>query len=237
VIKKLNDQEAIRKARVHPIAVLTAMRTYAAGRGFRGGNEWNPVTRVVDALDDAFYLAFGNVKPTHKRILIGLDVSGSMSMGEVAGVPNLTPREASVAMCLVTAAREIEYEIMGFAHDFIPLPISPRQRLDDAVHSVSDLPFMRTDCALPMLYALENGREIDTFIVYTDSETWAGGVHPHEALEQYRRKTGIPAKLVVVGMVSNGFTIADPNDAGMMDVVGFDTATPNIISDFATGSL
>jgi len=38
--------------------------------------------------------------------------------------------------------------------------------------------------------------------------------------------------LVVVGMVSNGFSIADPTDAGMLDVVGFDTATPALISDF-----
>ena len=44
---------------------------------------------------------------------------------------------------------------------------------------------------------------------------------------------GIPAKLVVVGMVANDFTIADPNDSGMMDVVGFDTAVPNIMADFA----
>jgi 60 kDa SS-A/Ro ribonucleoprotein len=39
--------------------------------------------------------------------------------------------------------------------------------------------------------------------------------------------------LVVVGMASNGFTIADPNDSGMLDVVGFDSATPNVISGFA----
>ena len=43
---------------------------------------------------------------------------------------------------------------------------------------------------------------------------------------------GIPAKLVVVGMVSNGFSIADPSDSGMLDVVGFDTNVPTIVSDF-----
>jgi len=43
---------------------------------------------------------------------------------------------------------------------------------------------------------------------------------------------GIAAKLIVVAMTSNGFTIADPDDAGMLDVVGFDTATPQVISDF-----
>jgi 60 kDa SS-A/Ro ribonucleoprotein len=29
------------------------------------------------------------------------------------------------------------------------------------------------------------------------------------------------------------FTIADPNDAGMLDVVGFDSAAPSLIADFA----
>ncbi len=39
----------------------------------------------------------------------------------------------------------------------------------------------------------------------------------------------------MIGMVSHGFSIADPNDAGMLDVVGFDTATPALIADFAGG--
>ena len=38
-------------------------------------------------------------------------------------------------------------------------------------------------------------------------------------------------------MVANRFTIADPNDAGMLDVVGFDTATPQVIGGFARGEL
>ena len=31
--------------------------------------------------------------------------------------------------------------------------------------------------------------------------------------------------------------IADPSDPGMLDVVGFDTVTPQLISDFARGAL
>ena len=109
--------------------------------------------------------------------------------------------------------------------------------LDDAVKTVSDLPFGGTDCALPMLYAQAQKREIDAFVIYTDSETWAGDIHPAQALGEYRRASGIDSRLVVVGMVSNGFSIADPADLGMLDVVGFDTATPQVISDFARGAL
>ncbi len=255
VVAQLGDGERIRKARVHPIAVLAALRTYGAGRGARGRGEWNPVREIVDALDAAFYTAFGNVEPTGKRLLLALDVSGSMVGGQVAGVPGLTPRDASAALALVTAATESRYEIVGFfasprgfskrgmgrfagrTDGLTPLAISPRQRLDDAVKTVSGLPFGGTDCALPMLYAQAMEREIDTFVIYTDSETWAGDIHPVQALRDYRHASGIDARLVVVGMVSNGFSIADPADAGMLDVVGFDTATPQLIADFARGTL
>ncbi len=255
VVAQLADAGRLRKARVHPIAVLAALRTYASGRGVRGRGVWNPVREVVDALDAAFYASFGNIEPTGKRLLLALDVSGSMEWGDVAGVPGLSPRDASAALALVTAATEKRYEIVGFTsgglgfralgrrvltggtHGLTPLAISPRQRLDDAIRTVTDLPFGGTDCALPMRYAQAREREIDTFVIYTDSETWAGDVHPAQALRDYRQASGIDARLVVVGMVSNGFSIADPNDPGMLDVVGFDTATPQLISDFASGSL
>jgi 60 kDa SS-A/Ro ribonucleoprotein len=255
VVTHLGDRERLRRARVHPIAVLAALRTYASGHGARGQGTWNPVVAVVDALDAAFYTTFANVEPSGAHLLLALDVSGSMTHGHIAGVPRLTPRDASAALALVTAATEPSYEIVGFhagrggwkagkrrqwyaGHDGLtPLAISPRQRLDDAIRTVSDLPFGGTDCALPMLYARAQEIEIDTFVILTDSETWAGGVHPAQALADYRRASGLAARLVVVGMVANEFSIADPNDPGMLDVVGFDTATPQLVSDFARGAL
>ena len=149
-------------------------------------------------------------------------------------------------MALMTAATEENYHIVGFTAkdtasgwsqgaDLTPLPLTPSMRLDDAVKAVSNLPFGGTDCALPMLHAMEKGLSVDAFVVYTDNETWAGQMHPVQALREYRTKTGIPAKLVVVGMVSNGFSIADPNDGGMLDVVGFDAAAPAVMADFIRG--
>jgi 60 kDa SS-A/Ro ribonucleoprotein len=251
VAARIQDATALAKARVHPLALLIAQATYAGGHGVRGKLAWDPVVEIVDALDRAFYLAFEQVEPTGKRILQALDVSGSMSAGMVAGSP-LTPRDASAAMALVTTAVERNVHTIAFtaggdgffqspnrpdqaSEGVIPFPVSSKQRLDDVVKRMAGMPFGGTDCALPMLYALERGIAADAFIVYTDSETWAGAIHPSVALKQYRERTGIPAKLVVVGMVANGFSIADPNDGGMLDVVGFDTATPAVIADFIRG--
>ena len=44
---------------------------------------------------------------------------------------------------------------------------------------------------------------------------------------------GINAKLVVCGVTATNFTIADPNDPGMLDVVGFDSAVPMLIDQFS----
>jgi 60 kDa SS-A/Ro ribonucleoprotein len=233
VVEVLGDRERIHRARVHPIAVLAALKTYEQGHGERGKHTWTPVQQVVDALNDAFYLAFDNVEATGKRWLLGVDVSGSMSGGAVAGVAGMTPRVAAAAMALVTAATEPEHVIMAFQKSFVPLGISPRERLDDVVRRTNGLPFGATDCSLPMLYALQNKIKVDVFVVYTDSETWYGQIHPVQALQQYRQKMGIQAKLIVQAFVANHFSIADPSDAGMLDVIGFDTAVPSLIRDFA----
>ena len=250
VVDRLSDHEALRGARVHPVAVLAAMKTYARGRGMKGSGTWTPVTEVVDALDTAFYLSFENAPTTGKRIMLALDVSGSMG-APVFGMDYLTCREASAAMALVTAATEPKHRFVAFTKGdypsmwsathgseyntgLSPLMISPRQRLDDVVRQIGTLPFGGTDCALPMVEATKHRWPVDVFLVFTDSETWAGAIHPVQALRDYRERMGIAAKLVVVAMASNGFSIADPDDAGMLDVVGFDTATPQVLAQFIT---
>ena len=231
VIRKLGDEALLKRARIHPLAVLIAQKVYAQGRGEKGGLTWQPVPKIIDALDAAFYATFKNIEPCGKPVLLALDVSGSMGCSNIAG-SCLTAREASAAMALVTASTERECHIMAFADRFMPLNISPRMRLDGVIKVVSSLPFMGTDCALPMIHAREQELTVSAFITYTDSETWAGNVHPAQALRQYRDEFVGAAKAVVVGMTSNGFTLADPNDRGMLDVAGFDTSVPAVISDF-----
>ena len=206
VTKRITDAEALKYARVHPIQMLSALVTYQSGKSVRGSSTWAAVSSIVDALDVGFYASFGTVEPTGKRIVLALDVSASMDWGEINGLPGLTPRVASAAMALVTAAVEPNHYFMAFANYLIPIEISPRERLDDVVKKISGLPFGGTDCALPMLWASgisgmtdRFGRaqrlsrpskassvEVDAFITYTDSETWAGGIHPAQALKQYR---------------------------------------------------
>lgn len=242
VCAQLADRDALIKARVHPVSILIALKTYSQGRGMRGDNTWTPVPQVIDALNDAFYLAYAAVVPSGKRTMLALDVSGSM-VSEVAGIAGLSCREATAALALVTASTEKDYLITGFTsangrgEGISGLNISPRQRLDDAVSAIAHLPFGGTDCSLPMIWAEKNKVKVDTFQVYTDNETWAGRMHPHQALERYRQSTGIPARLAVVSMTPTSFSIADPDDPGSLDVCGFDSAIPGMLADFSRGDI
>lgn len=244
IVDTLTDPERLRRARIHPLNVLVGLKTYAAGHSLLGSGAWQPARRIIDALDSTFYASFGFVEPTGKRTLLGLDFSGSMG-SLVAGMP-ISAREAVAAMAMVTARTEDEWEAVAFtasshigygygAAALAPVTLSPRQRMDDVLAKSAAYPFGRTDCSLPMTWALEQRKAFDLFVIYTDNETYAGRIHPHQALREYREKMGIDARLVVVGMTSTGFSIADPSDPGMLDVVGFDTAAPNLISEFARG--
>jgi 60 kDa SS-A/Ro ribonucleoprotein len=261
LVARLTDKAEIERARIHPMAILIALKTYASGRSTKGSTTWTPDPKIVKALDKAFYLAFKNVEPTGQRILIGLDVSGSMSWSSVAGIENMTAREATAAVAMYLEAAEDNTHIIGFTGGASGYGFSRRRTeisqgdkyadtvtvLDDKVNSsrsltnvirdLEALPMGGTDIALPMLYAMEKGLEVDTFIVMTDNETWAGNTHVYQALNQYRQASGIEAKLVVLATEATGHTVADPSDPLQMDIAGFDSAAPQILSEFMRGTL
>lgn len=235
VCGRLTDAERIVKARLHPVKILIGMKTYAQGHGEKGDKTWSPVTQVIDALDDAFYKAFGAVEPAGKRTLVALDVSGSMTWR--ADPLPLMRSEITGAMSMVTVRTEPQALVMGFADQFRDLGVSPRQRLDDVVRQMTRNSFGSTDCALPMIWAARNKVEIDHFTVFTDNETWFGQIHPHQALRAYREGMGIDARQSVVAIEATPFTIADPDDPGTMDVCGFDAQVPQLLANFARGGI
>ena len=141
----------------------------------------------------------------------------------------------------ISSQREPHCDIVGFHHRLIPLEMfkDPNKTLDQLVQETHNLGFGTTDCAKPMIWARKHHKEYDAFIIYTDSETNMHRIPPYVALEKYREVMNIPtAKLIVVGMSSAyDFSISRPDDMHMLDVVGFDPDTPEMISEFLVGGL
>jgi 60 kDa SS-A/Ro ribonucleoprotein len=137
VISKLSDADYIRKSRVHPIAILIAMKTYASGTGFKGSNTWTPVPKIISTLDAAFYKAFDNVEATGKNYFIGLDVSSSMR-GQIFN-SCLTHSEAAAALAMTVMKTEPAYYIYGFKDRITDLKLDDSMSLNTVLQKTSNL--------------------------------------------------------------------------------------------------
>lgn len=251
----LTDVNMIERTRLHPINFLNAAVVYRDGQKDRNNSygyyassrskSWNTQGIISDALDEGFHLAFKSVVPAGKRTMVAVDVSGSMSCDAIG--LDLSCAQVSGAMAMTIARTEPASMIRGFttgngrgwgrSAELTDLGITAKTGLAQAMRNVQKNNFGGTDCAQPMLWALENKVDIDTFVVITDNETWAGQVKPVDALKRYRQATGIDARVAVLGVASTGFTIADPRDSGMMDFVGFSSDAPSVLADFSAGRI
>lgn len=236
-VAMLEDTQRLQRGRIHPIQVLAALRTYAQGRSMRGSTTWTPVPRVVAALDQAFYRTFSVHEPSNMRLHLSVDVSGSMASTQTNGMPFLPAREACAAMVAIMVGTETNLFVSAFDTSLYQMPFTQGQRLDDIARHLGATGGGGTDCALPILWATQEQQPVDCFVILTDSETWQGRVHPAQALAAYRKATGIQAKLAVCALAATGVTIADPQDGLQINLVGLDTAAPQIIADFAAGKV
>jgi 60 kDa SS-A/Ro ribonucleoprotein len=259
VLKAMDSPGRLRTARVHPLAILNAFAVYKSRKGLKGSLRWTPNTRIVNALDEAFYMAFGTITPSNARIRLAVDVSGSMNSARVSGMEAISAATGAAAMALITAATEPQADIVAFSHTMVELPISPDMRLDAVLAKMRAIPYGGTIVSLPIIDAAQQGqRDIEAFVTYTDNETyngyqgWGGFVSTFwgprsrerimistvsKALRDYRNCNGKSTRNAVVAFSTNNITVADPADPGQLDVAGFDTATPQLLSDFIAGTL
>lgn len=243
IVVRLTNQQEVLKARIHPIKVLIASKVYTNGCGDSGSLTWTPNAYIGVALTDLFRISYGAVTPTGKRIMLGIDVSGSMS-SSVLGSKVLTCRDASIAMALLYLETETNVSAVAFSNTLTDL-LAPSSRnrltrgmtLQQALVATHGMNFSSTDCVLPIQHAIKHNLLIDAFIILTDNETYAPNEHPQNALIRYRELTGIQAKLIVLGMTGNCFTIVDPTDRNTLNLAGFDTSTPEIASMFMRGEI
>jgi 60 kDa SS-A/Ro ribonucleoprotein len=247
---QLTNGALIEQTRLHPINFLNAAVVYAEGQIDRNDawagrkKTWTTESVILDALNEGFHKAFKSVVPANKRTMLAIDVSGSMS-AQANGL-DLSCAQVSAAMAMTIARTEPAHIIRGFTRGdgygwrnsgLTDIGISARTDLATAMRNVQRHNWGGTDCSLPIKWALENKVEVDTFVVITDNDTWAGDIHPFQMLKEYRRKTGIDARMAVLGVQGTEFTIAYPSDAGMLDFCGFDSNAPRVLADFSAGRI
>lgn len=248
VAKRLADEEAIRKGRVHPVQYANAIGIYVNGpmvsryAGYgnydnKAGKTWSVNAKVNGGLEAGFYNSFKAIDPANKPTMVSVDVSGSMTWGAPAGLVGMNYLQAAAVMAMVTVRTEPYVVVNAFSTNLKQVNVSDTDNFKTVVDKFSRVSMGGTDVAQPMLFATANKLDIDTFQVYTDNETWAGNIKPSEALVKYRKSSGREARLAVVALAGTEYTVADPADRGQMDFSGFDASAPKVMADFSAGRI
>lgn len=226
LIRPRFERDALVYARMHPFAVMLAMLTYAAGRGIRSSKQWVPLRPVIELLEQAYEDAYEGVTPTQKRILVAIDVSGSMGMAvSDSAVPC---SYAASALALTLARCEPNADVVTFAQQVQQkLAITKRSSLANWT-----IPFTGggTNIASPIEWAT-GSKSYDAFIILTDNETWAGNQHVTQAMQRYRSRHG-RSKLIIAAMAANHATVVDPSDPDALGFVGLDASLPTLVTGF-----
>jgi 60 kDa SS-A/Ro ribonucleoprotein len=228
IVAKLTNKELVVKAGVHPINVVNALLTYSSGRGQKGDKTWAVNQSIVDALDTTYQYAVDALVPSGKNILVGVDISGSMS-SPVNGMA-MTAAQISNVLALTILKSEPNAELVWFDTDIQQPTFGRRTTLEQAIRETPC--GGGTDCAQPLHYALNRKAHYDAIIILTDNETWAGRSHGEEVIEKYRKQVNPEVKVVEVAMVSNPYTNLPQDDKNLLRVVGFDSSVVDVINTF-----
>uniref|UniRef100_I3MIX2 RNA-binding protein RO60 n=1 Tax=Ictidomys tridecemlineatus TaxID=43179 RepID=I3MIX2_ICTTR len=209
-------------------ALLRNLGKMTANSVLEPGN--SEVSLVCEKLCNEKLLKKARIHPFHVLVALETYKTGHGLRGKLKCILNAST--VAAAMCMVVTRTEKDSSIVAFSHEMVPCPMTTDMTLQQVLIAMNQIPAGGTDCSLPIIWAQKTNTAADVFIVFTDNETFAGSIHPAIALKEYRKKMNIPAKLIVCGMTSNGFTIADPDDRGMLDMCGFDTGALDVIRNF-----
>ncbi|VDI33114.1 Hypothetical predicted protein [Mytilus galloprovincialis] len=244
VVEKLNDDKQLGRARIHPLTLLIAMKHYEQGASRNQKISWAPNSRIIEALYNAFTRSIRIKQPQGKKYLMAISVGEDMRKHKICG-STITTREAAAAMVYSTIQTE-DVEVILFTNrieDAFTATIKREDNLQTIKEKICQIPietgsdYIKQDLAVPFIWAASRKEKFDAIMVFTDSITSCGFIHPAEALKQYMQYMTIPDyRFVVVAMTSNKYSVAAPDSVHNLDVVGFDTMTPGIIMQFVENS-
>lgn len=184
-------------------------------------------------MEETYELAFGNVEPSGRRLLIAVDSSGSMSYHRVSlgGSPIGTPYELGCAMAVMLARIERgNVHVIEVDTEVHASQVTPRANLREIA---SWRPSGGgTDLSLPFTWARDQRFAADGIVVFTDNETWAGRRHASQALTAYRAAVSPHARVVVATLTPGGHTIGDPQDPRVLNIAGLDASLPMVVNGF-----
>ena len=260
---KLNDADAIRKARVFPYQLLAAFLNTGPDRPAVFGGYYNRIAygrqpvakpqadvpqRVRLALQDALEIAVENVPTFEGRVAVVVDTSGSMKQPVTGVRQGATSKVTCVDVAALIGATVMRKNALAVV---IPVDtqvhpttfINPRDSIMTNAASLAKLGGGGTDLGAAMRYIETSKVGPDLIIMVSDNESWVGDAsRPYhrgtETLAVFRRlKARNPnLKMVNIDIVANTTSQTPCKDEpSILNIGGFSDQVWNTIARFVSG--
>lgn len=201
VIAKLTNEEAVRRSMQLPFRFNSAFEHFEGPQAVR------------DAIGEALEVSVGNIPDIDGQVAVAVDISGSMG-GKPATIAGIFA--AAIAKRCENALIlrfDTQIELMKY------MKSEPIMTLANRISGARG----GTNIGLPAQYLSKRGMSVDTLIILTDNEHWAGGWRsdPDKVWKDYRKKINKEALAFHIALQPYGDYVAPASDESVHLIQGW----------------
>lgn len=234
VAGRLKDREQVLRSRVYPYQVLSAWKAVSNG----------VPAEVADALQDALEASIENVPAIPGRVVVAVDVSGSMSSpvtGERGGgTTSVQCKDVAALFASAVLRRNATARVIPFHDEAVDVRLNPRDSVATNAKVLASLPSGGTNCSAPLALLNEERAAADLVLYLSDNQSWVDRTSERGTplLREWRafRHRNPAARLVCVDLQPYG-TCQAPEAFDVLNVGGFSDAVFDLVLEFARGEL
>jgi len=237
--QRLADPAQIAKAKVFPYQLLTAY--LSTGPDVPG--------IIREALQDAMEAATANVPAFERRVVVFVDVSGSMWSPVTGFRKGATSQATCVQVAALVASVILRQNrgarILPFHDKVVDLKLNPRDSVMTNAKRLSSCGSGGTNCSKPLAQLNREKARADLVIYVSDNESWIDSTgrsyRRHQATATLRewetfKQRNQRARLVCLDLQPYGTTQAPERD-DILNIGGFADQVFTVIDAFAKGQL
>jgi len=234
VAKRLRDPEAIAQARVLPYQLMVAYRNVSA----------DMPERIVDALQDAMEIATRSVPKLHGKVVVAVDVSGSMA----SPVTGYRKGATTVVTCVDVAALMVAslrranpaIRVMPFDTEVREVRLNRRDSVMTQAKTLAGMIGGGTAVSAPITMLARQKAKVDLVVIVSDNQSWVdtrGGQGATETMRQWQAVKAInpKARLVCIDLQPYATSQTVEGTAGITHIAGFSDAVFELLADAARG--
>lgn len=228
---KLRNAEAIQRAKVFPYQLMTAFRASSAAIP----------SAIVDALQDAMEVATGNVPKVAGKVVVAVDVSGSMQ-SPVTGFrrgATSTVRCIDVAALIAACLKRVNADarVIPFAEAVRECRLNPRDSVMTQAQQLVALIGGGTKVSAPLIELNKERSEVDLLVLVSDNQSWvdtraSGGTETMRQWEELKQRCP-KARMVCIDLQPYATSQA-VESMDVLHVSGFTDAVFDLLASVAS---